>query len=322
LDMSDDHDPMTLAAPGAILANLEVAPAIRSRTPLWRRVLRNWSVRLGCGALLLLVFVAVAAPWLGTIDPTAMDPSSANLLPGVRAEFSDLSGATFQHFFLMGTDSLGRDTWSRVVYGARVSLSVGISVALLALTSGALVGVAAGYFRRLDDIIMRAMDSLMAIPSILFAITLMALWRPTLVTVIVAITIPEIPRVARLVRSIVLTIREEPYIEAAISLATPTIKILWRHILPNAIAPLIVQGTYVCASAILVEAILSFLGVGLPPDIPTWGNVMADGRMQFNQFPQTVLFPGVFLALTVLAVNILGDGLRDTLDPKFNKRGS
>jgi peptide/nickel transport system permease protein len=320
--MSDDHDPMTLAAPGAILANLEVVPAIRSRTPLWRRVLRNWSVRLGCGALLLLIFVAVAAPWLGTIDPTAMDPSSANLLPGVRAEFSDLSGATFQHFFLMGTDSLGRDTWSRVVYGARVSLSVGITVALLALTFGALVGVAAGYFRRLDDVIMRAMDSLMAIPSILFAITLMALWRPTLVTVIVAITIPEIPRVARLVRSIVLTIREEPYIEAAISLATPTIKILWRHILPNAIAPLIVQGTYVCASAILVEAILSFLGVGLPPDIPTWGNVMADGRMQFNQFPQTVLFPGVFLALTVLAVNILGDGLRDTLDPKFNKRGS
>jgi peptide/nickel transport system permease protein len=319
--MSDDHDPMTLAAPGVILANLEVAPAIRSRTPLWRRVLRNWSVRLGCGALLLLIFVAVAAPWLGTIDPTAMDPASANLLPGVRAEFSDLSGATFQHFFPMGTDSLGRDTWSRVVYGARVSLSVGITVALLALTFGALVGVAAGYFRRLDDVIMRSMDSLMAIPSILFAITLMALWRPTLVTVIVAITIPEIPRVARLVRSIVLTIREEPYVEAAISLATPTGKILWRHILPNAIAPLIVQGTYVCASAILVEAILSFLGVGLPPDIPTWGNVMADGRMQFNQFPQTVLFPGVFLALTVLAVNILGDGLRDTLDPKFNKRG-
>lgn len=320
--MSDDHDPMTLAAPGAILADLEVVPAIRSRTPLWRRVLRNWSVRLGCGALLLLIFVAVAAPWLGTIDPTAMDPASANLAPGVTAEFSDLSGATFQHFFLMGTDSLGRDTWSRVVYGARVSLSVGITVALLALTFGALVGVAAGYFRRLDDVIMRAMDSLMAIPSILFAITLMALWRPTLVTVIVAITIPEIPRVARLVRSIVLTIREEPYIEAAISLATPTVKILWRHILPNAIAPLIVQGTYVCASAILVEAILSFLGVGLPPDIPTWGNVMADGRMQFNQYPQTVLFPGVFLALTVLAVNILGDGLRDTLDPKFNKRGS
>jgi peptide/nickel transport system permease protein len=319
--MNDDRDPTTLAVPSAILAHLETVPATRSRTPLWRRVLRNWSVRLGGGALLLLILAALAAPWLGTIDPTAMDPSNANLLPGTKAEFSDLSGATFEHFFPMGTDSLGRDTWSRVVYGARVSLSVGILVALLALVGGALVGVGAGYFRRVDGLIMRTMDSVMAIPSILFAITLMALWRPTLVTVIFAITIPEIPRVARLVRSIVLTIREEPYVEAAISLATPTVKILWRHILPNAIAPLIVQGTYVCASAILVEAILSFLGVGLPPDIPTWGNVMADGRIQFNQYPQTVLFPGVFLALTVLAVNILGDGLRDTLDPKFNKRG-
>lgn len=318
--MSDDHDPMALATPSTVFVIPDVAPAARLRTSLWRRVLRNWSVRLGGGALALLVLVAVAAPWLGTIDPIAMDPSSANLLPGARAEFSDLSGATFEHFFLMGTDSLGRDTWSRVVYGARVSLSVGVSVAVLALTGGALVGAAAGYFRRLDDIIMRAMDSLMAIPSILFAITLMALWRPTLVTVIVAITIPEIPRVARLVRSIVLIIREEPYVEAAISLATPTVKILWRHIVPNAVAPLIVQSTYVCASAILVEAILSFLGVGLPPDIPTWGNVMADGRMQFNQYPQTVLFPGMFLALTVLAVNMLGDGLRDTIDPKFNKR--
>ncbi|MFJ1260456.1 ABC transporter permease [Cupriavidus sp. CuC1] len=319
--MIDDHDSMALAASSVSFGHVDAVPGTRSRTSLWRRVVRNWSVRLGGSVLVLLILVAVAAPWLGTIDPTAMDPSSANLLPGATAEFSDLSGATFQHFFLMGTDSLGRDTWSRVVYGARVSLSVGISVAFLALACGALVGVAAGYFRRLDNLIMRAMDSLMAIPSILFAITLMALWRPTLVTVIVAITIPEIPRVARLVRSIVLTIREEPYVEAAISLASPTGKILWRHIMPNAIAPLIVQGTYVCASAILVEAILSFLGVGLPPDIPTWGNVMADGRMQFNQFPQTVLFPGIFLALTVLAVNILGDGLRDTLDPKFNKRG-
>src|SRR5258708_185584 len=166
--MSDDHDRMTFAAPGAVLVNVEVVSAIRSRTPLWRRVLWNWSVRLGCGALVLLVFVAVAAPWLGTIDPTAMDPASANLLPGARAEFSDLSGATFQHFFLMGTDSLGRDTWSRVVYGARVSLSVGISVALLALTFGALVGVAAGDFRRLDDGIIRAMDSLIATPRTLF----------------------------------------------------------------------------------------------------------------------------------------------------------
>ena len=264
--------------------------------------------------------MAVFAPWLYTIEPTAMDPSSANLLPGVTAEFSDLSGDTFDHLFPMGTDSLGRDTWSRVAYGARISLTVGLCVAVLSLIGGTLCGVAAGYFRRLDNALMRVMDSLMAIPGILFAITLMALWRPTVATVVIAITIPEIPRVARLVRSIVLTIREEPYVEAAVSLATSTINILWRHILPNAIAPLLVQGTYVCASAILVEAILSFLGVGLPPEIPTWGNIMADGRTQFNQFPQTVLFPGFFLAITVLAVNILGDGLRDTLDPKFNKR--
>jgi peptide/nickel transport system permease protein len=284
------------------------------------KILDNTSVRIGLVALLLLICMACFAPWLYTIPPTAMDPSSANLLPGTQAEFSDLSGDTYDHYFVMGTDSLGRDTWSRVAYGARISIAVGVCVALLSLLGGVICGVAAGYFRRLDNVLMRLMDSLMAIPAILFAITLMALWRPTLVTVIIAITIPEIPRVARLVRSIVLTIREEPYVEAAISLATSTPNILWRHILPNAIAPLLVQGTYVCASAILVEAILSFLGVGLPPEVPTWGNIMADGRVQFNQFPQTVLFPGFFLAVTVLAVNILGDGLRDTIDPKFNKR--
>ncbi len=305
----------------AMTVSQEVIPAPVRRMRLWQRVMSNWSVRLGGGVLCVLVCMAIAAQWLGTIDPVAMDPSSGNLFPGTRAAFNDLSGESFEHYFLLGTDSLGRDTWSRMVYGARISLAVGIAVACLALLGGMLVGIIAGYFRRLDNIIMRIMDSVMAIPSILFAITLMALWRPTLLTVVVAITIPEIPRVARLVRSIVLTIREESYVEAAISLGTPTMMILWRHILPNAIAPLLVQGTYVCASAILVEAILSFLGVGLPPDIPTWGNIMADGRTQFNQFPQTVLFPGILLALTVLAVNILGDGLRDTLDPKFNKRG-
>jgi peptide/nickel transport system permease protein len=165
------------------------------------------------------------------------------------------------------------------------------------------------------------MDGLMAIPGILLAIALVAVWKPSLWTVIAAIVVPEIPRVTRLVRSIVLSIREEPYVEAAVSIGTPTWKILLKHILPNAIAPMIVQGTYVCASAILLEAILSFLGVGLPPEVPTWGNIMAEGRVQFNQFPHNVFFPGIFLALTVLAVNLLGDGLRDTLDPKFNKRG-
>jgi peptide/nickel transport system permease protein len=222
----------------------------------------------------------------------------------------------------MGSDSLGRDIWSRVVYGTRVSLTVGIAVSALALAGGIAIGLGAGYFRRLDGVLMRLMDGLMAIPGILFAITLVAVWRASVATLVIAIAIPEIPRVARLLRSVVLTIREEPYVEAAIALDTPPLKVLVRHILPNAIAPLIVQGTYICASAILVEAILSFLGVGMPADVPTWGSIMAEGRIQFTQFPHNVLVPGAFLALTVLAVNILGDGLRDTLDPRFSKRGT
>ncbi|MFL9924081.1 ABC transporter permease [Herbaspirillum lusitanum] len=306
----------------ALSAPAPAAVVRRKPLKLWQRVLQNGAVRLGGAILLLFILMALCAPWLGTIDPLALDPGSANLLPLTHAEFNSLSGETFQHFFLMGSDSLGRDIWSRTVYGARVSLTVGISVALLALFFGMLIGLFGGYFRRIDSVLMRIMDGVMAIPGILFAISLVALFGGTLLTVVVAIAIPEIPRVARLVRSVVLAVREEPYVEAAISLDTPTWKILLRHILPNAIAPLIIQGTYVCAAAILVEAILSFLGVGLPADMATWGNIMAEGRAQFNEYPHNVLFPGIFLALTVLAVNILGDGLRDTLDPKFNKRGS
>jgi len=198
--------------------------------------------------------------------------------------------------------------------------SVRIGGSVLALFFGVICGLVAGYIRRLDGVVMRVMDGIMAIPAILIAIAVVALWRASLTSVVIAIAIPEIPRVTRLVRSLVLTIREEPYVEAAISLGTPTTKIMFGHILPNTIAPLLVQGTYVCAFAILLEAILSFLGVGLPPDIPTWGNIMAEGRVQFVAYPHNVFFPGVFLAVTVLAVNILGDGLRDTLDPKMAKR--
>ncbi len=309
-----------VAADDALAVSGEPLVPARRRS-LMRRVLANWSVRIGGSVLLLLILMALAAPWLGTIDPIAIDPASGNLLPGTRAEFNSLDGNTFQHLFIMGADSLGRDIWSRTLYGARVSLTVGIAVAALALILGMTMGLMAGYFRRLDGIVMRLMDGVMAIPGILFAISLVALFGGSLVTIVVAIAIPEIPRVARLLRSVVLTVREEPYVEAAIALGTPNWKILVKHILPNAIAPLIVQGTFVCAAAILVEAILSFLGVGLPPDMATWGNIMADGRAQFNEYPHNVLLPGIFLALTVLAVNILGDGLRDTLDPKFNKRG-
>ncbi len=294
---------------------------VHEQPSAWQRVRRNTSVRIGGAVMALLVAVALLAPWLGTVDPSLFDPVSRDLLPGAVGEITTLDGETLKHRFLMGSDSFGRDIHSRVIYGTQVSLIVGVSTALLALAGGIVLGLGAGFFRRLDGPLMRVMDGLMAIPAILIAIALVAMWRGSLLTVVVAIAIPEIPRVTRLVRSLVLTIREEPYVEAAISLGTPTWKIMGRHILPNTVAPLIVQGTFICASGILTEAILSFLGVGLPPDIPTWGNVMAEGRAQFNEYPHNIFFPGIFLAVTVLAVNILGDGLRDTLDPKMAKRG-
>jgi peptide/nickel transport system permease protein len=283
-------------------------------------IFNNWSVRIGGAALVLLVLIALAAPWLGTVDPTLFDAASRDLRPGEAGEITTLEGETVKHVFLMGSDSFGRDIYSRVLYGTRVSLIVGLAAALLALAFGVVCGLTAGYIRWLDGLVMRVMDGIMAIPAILIAIAVVALWRASLPSVVIAIAIPEIPRVTRLVRALVLSIREEPYVEAAVALGTPAVKIMFGHILPNTIAPLLVQGTYICAFAILLEAILSFLGVGLPPDIPTWGNIMAEGRVQFVAYPHNVFFPGVFLAVTVLAVNILGDGLRDTLDPKMAKR--
>ncbi|MBL8330784.1 MAG: ABC transporter permease [Rubrivivax sp.] len=286
----------------------------------WARVRRNTSVRVGGTVMLLLVLLSLLAPWLGTVDPTLFDPVSRDLKPGATGEITTLEGETLKHRFLMGSDSFGRDIYSRVVYGTRVSLIVGISTAIVALAFGIALGLVSGFIRWADGPLMRVMDGLMSIPAILIAIALVAMWRGSLLTVIVAIAIPEIPRVTRLVRSLVLSIREEPYVEAAISLGTPTWRIMLRHVLPNCVAPLVVQGTFICAAGILTEAILSFLGVGLPPDIPTWGNVMAEGRAQFNEHPHNIFFPGIFLAVTVLAVNMLGDGLRDTLDPKMAKR--
>jgi peptide/nickel transport system permease protein len=306
-------------APGPDALPIEAAAVVVQQNA-WRRLRASWSVRLGGAALALLVLVALAAPLLGTVDPTLFDAASRDLRPGESGEITNLDGENVQHTFLMGSDSFGRDIYSRVVYGTRISLLVGISSALVALGFGIVLGLSAGYLRRLDGPLMRVMDGLMAIPAILLAIALVALWKASLLTVIVAIAIPEIPRVTRLVRSLVLTIREEPYVEAAVALGTSTPKIMFGHILPNTIAPLVVQGTYICAAAILVESILSFLGVGLPPDIPTWGNIMAEGRVQFIAYPHNVFFPGIFLAITVLAVNILGDGLRDTLDPRMARR--
>ncbi|MGL5115630.1 MAG: ABC transporter permease [Beijerinckiaceae bacterium] len=261
---------------------------------------------LGAVLLVLIVLAAVCAPLLGTVDPTALSPSN-RLKPPSPANW-------------LGTDHFGRDAWSRLVYGARVSLIVGGAVAFLAVSVGLVIGLIAGYIRWLDAIVMRMMDGLMAIPGILLAIALVSLSGASITTVIIAILIPEIPRVVRLVRAVVLSVRDEPYVEAAISVGTPLPSVLIRHILPNCIPPLIVQATYICASAMLTEAILSFLGAGTPPIIPSWGNMIAEGRLFFQIAPWNILWPGIALSLTILAVNILGDGLRDRLDPKIAKR--
>jgi len=287
-----------------------------------KKLWANASVRFGAIVLGLMLLMGLAAPWLGTVDPASMDYNQVNTAAGTHDVFVDADGNEIEHTFWFGTDHFGRDIYSRVVYGARVSLVVAVSAALVALLFGSLVGMLSGYFRAVDMALMRVMDGLMAIPAILLAIALVAALGANVTTVVVAIAVPEIPRVSRLVRSLVLTLREEPFVEAARALATPTPVILWRHILPNAMAPLIVQGTFVAASAVLLEAILSFLGLGLPPDIPTWGNIMAEGRVQFSEFPGNVLYPACFLVPTVLALNLLGDGLRDVLDPKFAKRGA
>jgi peptide/nickel transport system permease protein len=285
---------------------------------LWR----NGAFRFGILVLAALLLLASTAPLLGTVDPSAMDSANINTAAGARGEFALLDGNAIPHTFWMGSDNFGRDIYSRVLYGTRTSLLVAAFTALVAIGFGAVLGMLAGYFRVVDALLMRFMDGLMAIPAILLAIALVSALGATVATVVVAIAIPEIPRVTRLVRALVLTLREEPFVEAARALATPTPVILWRHILPNAMAPLIVQGTFIAASAVLTEAILSFLGLGLPADVPTWGNIMAEGRVQFTQYPGNVLFPALFLVPTVLAINLLGDGLRDVLDPKFARRSA
>ncbi|KIT15041.1 ABC transporter permease [Jannaschia aquimarina] len=269
---------------------------------VWRIALRNRGVLWGGVVLALIALVAVIGPWF-VVDPTNLNPMTRLRPPGEAG--------------LMGTDQLGRDVFSRVLSGARVSLVVGLAVAVIAIAIGLVLGLVAGYVRWTDAIIMRVMDGLMSIPAILLAIAMISLSGATLGTVVAAIVIPEIPRVTRLVRSVVLTVREEAYVEAAIAAGTRVHMIMVRHVLPNTIAPLIVQATYICGSAMLTEAILGFLGAGIPPEIPSWGNIMSEGRTFFQLTPWIIFFPGLALAVTVLAVNIVGDGLRDTLDPRI-----
>ena len=303
-----------------LVDSASIAAASTKRKSLWLVALRNPMVIIGGSILLIMLTIAILAPLLGTVDPTRIDPASRNKKPGTEITMRLDDGQTVKRVAIMGTDSLGRDVYSRVIYGTRVSLAVGAAVAVISIAIGVVIGLISGYIRWLDGIIMRIMDGLMAIPGILLAIAMVSIWRAGLITVIFAIVVPDVPRVVRLVRSIVLTVREEPYVEGAISVGTPTWILMFRHILPNTVAPLIVQGTFLAASAILVEAALSFLGIGIPPEIPSWGNIMAEGRTLFRVFPHNIFYPGIFLAFTVLAINIMGDGLRDTLDPKMSKK--
>ena len=268
-----------------------------------KRVRGNGAVIFGVIVLGLLIGVAVCADLLTSVDPGALRPR-ARLKPP-----SDLNW--------LGTDHLGRDVLARLIYGSRVSLLIGVAVALVAVVFGTLLGLVSGMMRRLDSVIMRGMDGMMAIPAILFAIALIGALGANLITICIAIAIPEIPRVARMVRSIVLTVRDEAFVEAAVSMGTRLPVLMVRHILPSTLAPLIVQATYIASSAILIEASLSFLGIGMPDEIPSWGNMMADARLYFQLQPGLMFFPGICIALTVLGINRLGDGLRDLLDPRL-----
>ncbi|MER8615134.1 ABC transporter permease [Mesorhizobium sp. M1216] len=287
-------------------APVEAVPTSRLQLSDLPRLARRHPLALvGGGLLVLLIILALAAP-LYAGDPVSMDPFKRLQRP---------SGEMW-----LGSDNLGRDVFARTIFGARISLLVGLTSAASAAVVGLLIGVIAGYSRNFDNIVMRIMDGLMSIPTILLAIALISLTGPGIGILIVAVAIPETPGVARLVRSVVLGVRERPYVEAALCGGARLPRVLWRHILPSTIPALMVQGATVCASAILTEAGLSFLGVGVPPEIPSWGNMVASSRLYLAIAPMTIFAPGICLAVTVLAVNLFGDGLRDLFDPRAKQR--
>jgi len=268
--------------------------------------LRYPSAAVGGVLLVLLVLLALCAPWLGTTDPAALSPIHRTRAPSAQ--------------FWFGTDLLGRDVYSRVIYGARVSLVVGFTVAALSAVIGTIIGLATGFVRWVDVIVMRIMDGFMSIPTILLAIAFIALSRASLQNVILAIVIAEVPRVVRLVRSLTLSLREQPYVEAAVAAGASRLRVVLRHIFPNTLAALMVQATYICGVAVLAEASLSFIGAGVPPSTPSWGNIMAEGRALWQIKPHLIAFPALFLSITILAINMLGDGLRDAVDPRMIRR--
>ena len=291
-------DQMTSIPPAERVTALSRVREIVTSSPL---------VFIAAVILAIIVLSALFAPWVVPHDPVRLTPSVRLKSPSET--------------YWLGTDAFGRDLFSRIIYGGRISLVVGAAAAVFAVVLGLTLGLLAGYIRWIDAVLMRMVDGLMAIPSILLAIAIVSLWGASLWTVLVAITIPEVPRVVRLVRSLVLSAREEPYVEAAIAAGSSTFLIMRRHLVPNTVAPLIIQGTYICASAILTEAILSFLGAGINPETPSWGNIMAEGRIYFQINPGIVLWPGLGVSVAILSINLLGDAVRDALDPRMAKRG-
>ncbi len=273
---------------------------------IWTFSRRHPRIVIGGALMGILVALALLAPWISPYDPLKLNVSQRLRPPS--------------EIYWFGTDAYGRDVLSRTLWGGRISLVIAVAVAVLSTVVGTLVGLLAGYFRTMDTIVMRVMDGLMAIPGILLAVAMLSLSKASIATVVVAITIPEIPRVVRLVRAVVLSLREQTFVSGAVASGSRVPRILFRHILPNAMTPIIVQATYIAASAVLIEAYLGFLGVGTPPEIPSWGNIIAEGRNFIMLAIWAVLFPGLFLGTMVLSINILGDGVRDMLDPRIAKR--
>jgi peptide/nickel transport system permease protein len=279
-----------------------------SQNIILRRILSNWLAVTGCILLSMILFLAICAPLLATQPPLQMQVSDRLKAPSV------------QHWF--GTDEFGRDVYSRVVYGSRISIIVGFFVVMISSVCGLILGLYSAYYRHLDNLIMRINDGLMAFPAILLAIAIMAALGPKIENVIISISVVYIPTVARTVRSAAIVVREQTYIEAIRALGGRSWRIIWFHIAPNCLSPLIIQATFIFAYAVIIEASLSFLGAGTPPPQPSWGNILSDGRIVMKQAWWIMVFPGITIVMTVLGLNLIGDGLRDLLDPHTNKAKS
>ncbi len=287
-----------------MVADAAVAtPAPPRRFVTLRRLFRHRLFLVGLALFGAMAVLALGADLIAPLAPERMQ---------FRARFRPPGDG-----FLLGTDNFGRDILSRLVFGARLSLGIGFAVVLVTGLAGTVIGLAAGYFRRLDEPLMRAMDALMAFPAVMLALAIAAALGPSAVNAVIALSVVYIPRTARIVRASVLVVREMEYVQAALAFGGRHLWILRRHVLPNSLAPLIVQLTFIFAYAVLAESILSFLGVGPPPPTPTWGNMIAEGKDYIREAWWIALWPGLAICLTVLGLNLLGDGLRDVLDPRL-----